>query len=91
MAKLVLHLVLVKVPMPELLSSMAGGFWLSLVVGMFGFLFGLILSHFLPLFLRLGPVPRGTFGWPILGETLRFLKPHPSNSLGAFLQDHCSR
>uniref|UniRef100_A0A2N9FNL9 Cytochrome P450 724B1 n=1 Tax=Fagus sylvatica TaxID=28930 RepID=A0A2N9FNL9_FAGSY len=39
----------------------------------------------------LGPVPRGTFGWPILGETLRFLKPHPSNSLGAFLQDHCSR
>ncbi|XP_050279890.1 cytochrome P450 724B1-like [Quercus robur] len=77
--------------MPELLSSMAGGFWLSLVVGMFGFLFGLILNHFLPLFLRLGPVPRGTFGWPILGETLRFLKPHPSNSLGDFLQDHCSR
>ncbi|KAL0008721.1 hypothetical protein SO802_010223 [Lithocarpus litseifolius] len=77
--------------MPELLSSMAGGFWLSLVVGMFGFLFGLILNHFLPLFLRLGPVPGGTFGWPILGETLRFLKPHPSNSLGAFLQDHCSR
>ncbi|XP_065624944.1 cytochrome P450 724B1 [Quercus suber] len=77
--------------MPELLSSMAGGFWLSLVVGTFGFLFGLILNHFLPLFLRLGPVPRGTFGWPILGETLRFLKPHPSNSLGAFLQDHCSR
>ncbi|XP_075646837.1 cytochrome P450 724B1-like [Castanea sativa] len=77
--------------MPELLSSMAGGFWLSLVVGMFGFLFGLILNHFLPLLLRLGPVPRGTFGWPILGETLRFLKPHPSNSLGAFLQDHCFR
>ncbi|XP_062152834.1 cytochrome P450 724B1-like [Alnus glutinosa] len=70
---------------------MAGGFWLVLIVGTFGFVLGLILNHFLPLFLRLGPVPRGSFGWPILGETLPFLKPHPSNSLGAFLKDHCSR
>ncbi|XP_015880849.3 cytochrome P450 724B1-like [Ziziphus jujuba] len=67
---------------------MAGGFWLVFVVGAFG----LILNHFLPLFfVRLGSVPKGSFGWPLLGETLGFLKPHTSNSLGAFLQDHCSR
>ncbi|XP_059449905.1 cytochrome P450 724B1-like [Corylus avellana] len=70
---------------------MAGGIWLVLIVGTFGFVLGLILNHLLPLLLRLGPVPRGSFGWPILGETLSFLKPHPSNSLGGFLKDHCSR
>lgn len=71
---------------------MAGGLWLVLIIiGTFGFVLGLILNHFLPMLLRLGPVPRGSFGWPILGETLPFLKPHPSNSLGAFLKDHCSR
>ncbi|KAJ6329586.1 hypothetical protein OIU77_011123 [Salix suchowensis] len=43
------------------------------------------------MFLKLGDnVPKGSFGWPILGETLGFLKPHPSNTIGAFLQDHCS-
>ncbi|XP_042500165.1 cytochrome P450 724B1 [Macadamia integrifolia] len=30
-------------------------------------------------------------GWPLLGETLAFLKPHKSNTLGSFLQEHCSR
>ncbi|XP_027348045.1 cytochrome P450 724B1 [Abrus precatorius] len=30
-------------------------------------------------------------GWPFLGETLGFLKSHTSNSLGSFLQEHCSR
>ncbi|XP_045799046.1 cytochrome P450 724B1 [Trifolium pratense] len=29
--------------------------------------------------------------WPFLGETLNFLKPHESNSLGSFLQERCSR
>ncbi|KAG8501513.1 hypothetical protein CXB51_003797 [Gossypium anomalum] len=30
-------------------------------------------------------------GWPLFGETLGFLKPHRSNSMGSFLQEHCSR
>ncbi|XP_061341878.1 cytochrome P450 724B1 [Gastrolobium bilobum] len=30
-------------------------------------------------------------GWPLFGETPGFLKPHRSNSLGSFLQEHCSR
>ncbi|CAB4305028.1 unnamed protein product [Prunus armeniaca] len=74
---------------------MAGStFWPVVLFGMFGSLLGLILNHFLPLLLlRLNgsPPPKGSFGWPILGQTLAFLKPHPSNSLGAFLQHHCSR
>ncbi|KAH7860755.1 hypothetical protein Vadar_017669 [Vaccinium darrowii] len=72
--------------------SMAGCFWIVTSIGFFGFALGLILDHFLPLLLNLGhDLPRGTFGWPLLGETLSFLKPHPSNSIGAFLHDHCFR
>ncbi|KAL6287131.1 hypothetical protein ACE6H2_011521 [Prunus campanulata] len=74
---------------------MAGStFWLVVLLGMFGSLLGFILNHFLPLMLlRLNGSlpPKGSFGWPMLGQTLAFLKPHPSNSLGAFLQHHCSR
>ncbi|KAJ9169894.1 hypothetical protein P3X46_018041 [Hevea brasiliensis] len=77
--------------MTFILLSMASGFWLGVLVGLIGALLGLILNHFLPMFLKDGHVPKGSFGWPILGETLGFLQPHPSNSLGAFLQDHCSR
>ncbi|KAK4487159.1 hypothetical protein RD792_006477 [Penstemon davidsonii] len=64
---------------------------LILLIGFAICLLGLILYHFLPLFLNFGTVPKGTFGWPLLGETLCFLKPHPSTSTGSFLQEHCSR
>ncbi|KAI3465934.1 hypothetical protein Pfo_022597 [Paulownia fortunei] len=78
-----------------MLMAIAGGFWIAFVfvlVGSVGFLLVLSLYHFLPLwFLRHGTVPKGSFGWPLLGETLSFLKPHPSTSTGAFLQHHCSR
>ncbi|KAJ6674518.1 CYTOCHROME P450 724B1 [Salix viminalis] len=71
---------------------MAGELWVGILVGIIGGMLGLIMNHFLPMFLKLGDnVPKGSFGWPILGETLGFLKPHPSNTIGAFLQDHCSR
>ncbi|GKV07842.1 hypothetical protein SLEP1_g19554 [Rubroshorea leprosula] len=30
-------------------------------------------------------------GWPLLGETLAFLKPHRSNSIGIFLEEHCTK
>ncbi|KAE8695273.1 CYP724B1 protein [Hibiscus syriacus] len=69
---------------------MAGGgsYWVAVLVGFFVLV---VLNHFLPLLFKAGIVPKGAFGWPLLGETLGFLKPHSSNSVGAFLQDHCSR
>ncbi|XP_031284074.1 cytochrome P450 724B1-like [Pistacia vera] len=72
---------------------MAGtiGFWLVVLVGIVTLFLGLIFNHFLPILSKLGLAFKGTFGWPLLGETLSFLKPHPSNSVGVYLQDHCSR
>nr|WNO50332.1 cytochrome P450 CYP724B1 [Petunia x hybrida] len=65
----------------------------TLVIGFVGFVCGIILNHFWPLFFNnVGlHVPKGNFGWPLLGETLSFLRPHPSNSIGTFLQEHCSK
>ncbi|OMO89603.1 Cytochrome P450 [Corchorus olitorius] len=67
------------------------GLWVVILVGGVVGFFLVVLNHFLPLFFKGGLVPKGTFGWPLLGETFSFLKPHSSNSVGAFLQDHCSR
>ncbi|XP_028772385.1 cytochrome P450 724B1-like [Neltuma alba] len=36
-------------------------------------------------------LPHGSMGLPFCGETLGFLKPHESFSLGSFLQQRCSR
>ncbi|KAK1296491.1 hypothetical protein QJS10_CPB15g01156 [Acorus calamus] len=58
---------------------------------LFGLSLLVVLNHFLPLILHFKSAPRGSFGWPVVGETLSFLTPHTSNSLGRFLDDHCSR
>ncbi|ERN17490.1 cytochrome P450 90B1 isoform X1 [Amborella trichopoda] len=36
-------------------------------------------------------VPPGRMGWPFVGETLAYLKPHPSTSMGEFMEQHISR
>ncbi|KAG5527144.1 hypothetical protein RHGRI_028156 [Rhododendron griersonianum] len=55
------------------------------------------LLHFLKLFSSFvkqeGPsnIPNGSMGWPFIGETLGYLIPHKSNSMGSYLESHCSR
>ncbi|XP_008810176.1 cytochrome P450 724B1 [Phoenix dactylifera] len=70
---------------------MVGGLFSIVWVGLLGLFLCVVLHHFLPLLLNLRAAPRGTFGWPLVGETLRFLRPHASNTLGSFLEDRFSR
>lgn len=54
---------------------------------------GLVLAFLVKFFFSraLTNLPHGKMGWPLLGETLAYLKPHKSDSIGIFLQEHCSR
>uniref|UniRef100_A0A1D1XDX6 Cytochrome P450 90B1 n=1 Tax=Anthurium amnicola TaxID=1678845 RepID=A0A1D1XDX6_9ARAE len=36
-------------------------------------------------------LPPGCRGWPFLGETMAYLKPHPAISIGQFMEHHISR
>nr|A0A517FNB9.1 RecName: Full=Cholesterol 22-monohydroxylase CYP90B52; AltName: Full=Cytochrome P450 CYP90B52; Short=PpCYP90B52 [Paris polyphylla]QDS03627.1 cytochrome P450 CYP90B52 [Paris polyphylla] len=36
-------------------------------------------------------LPPGSDGWPFLGETFSYLKPHSAISIGRFMEDHISR
>ncbi|KAK3158320.1 hypothetical protein QOZ80_2AG0135580 [Eleusine coracana subsp. coracana] len=69
---------------------MVAGVLLVAVVAAGLLLVAAVFRHFLPL-LRNPGAPRGSFGWPLVGETLGFLRPHASNTTGAFLHDHITR
>ncbi|GMP93983.1 hypothetical protein CsSME_00043604 [Camellia sinensis var. sinensis] len=71
------------------------------MTGLFPVAAALLLGVLLPLvfpilqffFVRQEPsnIPNGTMGLPFPGETLFYLTPHNSNSMGSFLEKHCSR
>lgn len=36
-------------------------------------------------------LPPGRQGWPFVGETFGYLKPHPATSVGQFMEQHILR
>ncbi|XP_010524286.1 PREDICTED: cytochrome P450 724B1 isoform X2 [Tarenaya hassleriana] len=68
-----------------------------LVLLSLGFVLAYILARYMPISKRKEPkdhyysLPGGSMGWPFIGETAAFFKPHRSDSIGRFLQQHCSR
>ncbi|KAK9119903.1 hypothetical protein Scep_017996 [Stephania cephalantha] len=70
--------------MGDLVLALLSGVLLALI---------LLLLNFVPARRKYSNnIPYGSMGyWPFLGETLSFLKPHQSNSIGSFLESHCSR
>ncbi|XP_077252078.1 cytochrome P450, family 724, subfamily A, polypeptide 1 [Tasmannia lanceolata] len=70
---------------------MGSDFLPFLSVVLLGLAFTFLFLHVLSTKQQQRNLPYGSMGWPFLGETLSFLKPHNSNTIGTFLQDHCSR
>lgn len=40
---------------------------------------------------RRAKLPPGTSGYPFIGETFAYLKPHKATSIGHFMKQHMSR
>ena len=36
-------------------------------------------------------LPPGATGWPFIGETFGYLRPHPATSVGQFMEQHVAR
>ncbi|KAK1291465.1 hypothetical protein QJS10_CPB17g00337 [Acorus calamus] len=65
-------------------STMFGSFVGAAFIALLALVLLLVFNHFIPLVLHFKSAPSGCFGWPVVGETLSFLIPHSSNSIGRY-------